>query len=242
MRDSFSALQAGRVFLNGARVSRRVTLVRFGDFVEVVGLEVLKIFGFKHLIKCLPTLRFRLTLKDSIVNTEIFYAMFVRNYSFFAVAERFVPIAFDLENVAAKFLVSSDQYREGAFLSFFLSRAFLMLFRCNALLRFWAFQERVPQLRLSLRGLHKKGALFCFIARRRWTGGLWWHAPVSVPTFRRFRFFSLAKPGSVPFVPRDGRNFGGVTSQERNVANVPDFVQNALGSRYTFVRRRLVLR
>ena len=83
MQHAFYMLKSGLVFRNGRRIDRRATALQLGDVLEVFQDRHYQLLGFVHLWRCLPTLRFRLTLKDSIVNTEIFYSLLVRNYSFF---------------------------------------------------------------------------------------------------------------------------------------------------------------
>jgi hypothetical protein len=88
MEDGFAAIAAGCVFKNGFRVQQSVATLNLGDFIEIFYADVLKLLSIIHLIRCLPTLRIRLTLEDSIVNTAMFYSQFVRFYSILAVFSR----------------------------------------------------------------------------------------------------------------------------------------------------------
>jgi len=85
MEAGFAAIKAGCVFKNGLCVTKALTPVRLGDYIELFFDDAFKTLSILHLIRCLPTLRVRLTLKDSIVNTDLFYAMFLQQYSLLAV-------------------------------------------------------------------------------------------------------------------------------------------------------------
>ena len=242
MRESFYSIQAGRVFCNGVLVQNPTRVLSFGDVLELFNVDLFKVLAFKHLIRSLPTFRFLFTLKDSIVNTEIFYALFVKNYSFFSLAERYVPVSFALEHVVARLPYFSDQYREAAFFQFLISRVFLVLFRCNSLLRFYAFQQYTRRLDLKVHIVRKLYFAVSRCANLRWVGHLWWYAPVSWGLSKSLRFFDLSRRRDDICLPSTEKLFGGVTNLDRDNQNVPDYIQNALVSRYVYVNGRLVLR
>lgn len=240
MRNAFLAVRAGFVLQNGRIISRPDSFLRLGDFIELFFDDIFKGLGFAHLIKCLPTLRFRLTLRDSIVNTGIFYSLFIKNYTFLTFSEKSVSSLFDLSNFLSVSKYFNPMFLEKAFTSFFLSRVFLVLFRFDEFVRFRTFSLL----------LFKRVANDSRISRFSWavTGldcsrlrAFWWYAPVKLGLAQAWTFLGTDSK-EFDSLPASDSLFGQHVSLERDLANVPDFLQNSFESRYTFIGSDLVIR
>ena len=230
MRNSFVALRAGFVFRNGRRISRVDTNIQLGDFLECFFDDQFRVLGFMHLIKCLPTLRFRLTLRDSIVNIGAFYSLFIKNYTFFSLSEKNVVLGLDVSTAVAQSRYFNPRFLEQAFVSFVFSRVFLTLFRF----------EPVARFRLARRFL---GVPTSRTLVRQWKAkvlGLWWSTPfvLGLGLFLQDQaasdFEDLALLG--------GSLFGKLSVVERDSANAPDFMINSIRSRYLFTDDGLIVR
>lgn len=236
MRNAFLAIRTGLVFKNGRRIIRPDSVLRLGDFVELFFDDTFKILGFNHLIKCLPTLRFRLTLRDSIVNTAVFYSLFVQNYTFLAFSERNTAASIDLSPFTAETKYFNPMFLEKAFVSFFYSRVFLELFRFEYYQRFRVFYPFI--CRSKERSVFQSSFLKGNWSRLR---ALWWYAPIALGLGRAWAFLGMDSKESYFAFPFS-RLFGSQLSLERDNFGVPDFLANSLESHYGFASGTLVLR
>jgi hypothetical protein len=244
MRNSFYALDAGLVYQNGNRVINRASTLKLGDFLEIFNDDIFKILGFSQLIRCLPTLRFRLTLKDSIVNTAIFYSLFVKNYAFFALSSKYVLSTFDFQHALVGTKYFNGHHVETSFLSFLISRIFLALFRFNPLLRLWSFQSIVLESKVSPQ-YTRKLLVSDFESTQfvRSVGHLWWHAPIWVGFGGALSFHGLETINQNALLfPENNQLFGQMKALERDFANVPSYLKNVASSYYAFYDGALVLR
>jgi hypothetical protein len=230
MRNSFVALNAGFVFRNGRRVSRTDTNIQLGDFLECFFDDQLRLMGFMHLIKCLPTLRFRLTLQDSIVNIGAFYSLFVKNYTFFSLAEKTMLVDLDVATAVTQSQYFNTRFLEPAFVSFLFSRIFLTLFRFEPVSRFCLVRRFLGHI--SVRPV-----------AQRWktkVTGFWWSTAFGLGLGS---FWQEPKPSHFDeFSLLGGALFGKLVVVERDMANAPDYVVNSIRSRYLFTDDGIIVR
>jgi hypothetical protein len=230
MRHSFVAIKSGFIFRNGRRVRRFDTNIRLGDFLECFFDDHLRILGFLHLIKCLPTLRFRLTLQDSIVNIGAFFSLFIKNYTFFSLSEKTLLTELDVSTAVTQSQYFNSQFLEQAFVSFLFSRVFLTLFRFDPVSRFRLVRRLV-------------GASMVPVRLRQWktkTIGFWWSTPVVLGLGSHLQEPLFSGLDEVKLSV--GALFGKLVVVERDMANAPDFVINSIRSRYLFTEDGLVTR
>lgn len=218
MRNSFYALRCGFIFKNGCSIRRPTEVLRFGDFVEVLYDDLFKWVSFRHLIACLPTLRFRLTLRDSIVNTNVFYALLVRGMSFFSLSHTSLVSHLDSAFFLQQAKYFNPQYRQLGFISFFLSRIFLSCYRFDPLTRF----SEVRRVHLPGHFFQKRSGMYS-----RGVKSLWWYTPTG------FLTLVLQHPAA-PSLSHSN-------VVERDYANVPDFLPSALDSIYSFQGSRVIV-
>jgi len=218
MRNAFYVLDCGFVFRNGTRADRPTAVLRFGDIIELFFDDLFKWLSFRHLMSCLPTLRFRLTLRDSIVNTGVFYTLLARAFTFFSLATTNVISRLDTSifNQHARYF--NPQYLVLGFLSFFLSRVFLTYYRFDPFLRYYgmivAFSQRVIHTHTqhhAARGVHN----------------LWWYVP-GCRAAMGWKASSILAGDQNRVVERDKQN-------------VPDFLSQALDSIYSFQGTRILV-